>query len=496
MLLGQHTSKEKYALHNYNLGCLDHREHIRLHLEFKNMVKMDFIHDFTSLTRLDLNNNVIQKIWGLDRLTNLTWLNLSFNKIENIGGLDSLRKLELLNLAFNNISVIKNMDTLENLTHFFISKNQIEDKECVHYLMRFKKLFKLSIGGNPFTEKDDQSLYVAAFIPNVILLDNILITPQMREEAAIKYKFELKKLLESQQAQEKIDKDAVVDSAVPVTSANKVEAASPDVLPGAPPAQIYPCVVSSKLTKCLRFLNVAFTSQSKLAELCSQIFPTDSDEYKQLETELNSFFAGQIETDAHYQQRASQILADFHEQYETRLKDIRAIEDPDLCRLKILDLRHETAKFFKKLLALEFEFVKNLDDNVMLLDSFISDMVVNTHFSSLLLKRFLDQHYPDKRTNITNFRLSGIFLWPDYQQESVLVLEESEEQHVQPLLKGHDEASETISDTENQMDTQVNDSKEALIKEIQEEEERRNRVRISDIYRYYEFLLKPVEEMD
>uniref|UniRef100_A0A3B3UJI8 Dynein regulatory complex subunit 3 n=1 Tax=Poecilia latipinna TaxID=48699 RepID=A0A3B3UJI8_9TELE len=104
---------------------------------------------------------------------------LSFNKIENIGGLDSLRKLELLNLAFNNISVIKNMDTLENLTHFFISKNQIEDKECVHYLMRFKKLFKLSIGGNPFTEKDDQSLYVAAFIPNVILLDNILITPQM-----------------------------------------------------------------------------------------------------------------------------------------------------------------------------------------------------------------------------------------------------------------------------------------------------------------------------
>ncbi|XP_014889137.1 dynein regulatory complex subunit 3 isoform X2 [Poecilia latipinna] len=395
MLLGQHTSKEKYALHNYNLGCLDHREHIRLHLEFKNMVKMDFIHDFTSLTRLDLNNNVIQKIWGLDRLTNLTWLNLSFNKIENIGGLDSLRKLELLNLAFNNISVIKNMDTLENLTHFFISKNQIEDKECVHYLMRFKKLFKLSIGGNPFTEKDDQSLYVAAFIPNVILLDNILITPQM---------------------------DAVVDSAVPVTSANKVEAASPDILPGAPPAQM---------------------SQSKLAELCSQIFPTDSDEYKQLETELNSFFAGQIETDAHYQQRASQILADFHEQYETRLKDIRAIEDPDLCRLKILDLRHETAKFFKNLLALEFEFVKNLDDNIMLLDSFISDMLSTGNDSP-----------------------------------------------------GQDEASETISDTENQMDTQVNDSKEALIKEIQEEEERRNRVRISDIYRYYEFLLKPVEEME
>uniref|UniRef100_A0A3P9NF29 Dynein regulatory complex subunit 3 n=1 Tax=Poecilia reticulata TaxID=8081 RepID=A0A3P9NF29_POERE len=424
MLLGQHTSKEKYALHNYNLGCLDHRENIRLHLEFKNMAKMDFIHDFTSLTRLDLNNNVIQKIWGLNRLTNLTWLNLSFNKIENIGGLDSLRKLELLNLAFNNISVVKNMDTLENLTHFFISKNQIRGKECVHYLMRFKKLFKLSIGGNPFTEKDDQSLYVAAFIPNVILLDNILITPQMV---------------------------AVVESAGPVTSADKVEAASPDILPGAPPAQIYPlfsllmcCFIESrKLTKRLRFLNLAFTSQSKIVELCSQIFPTDSDEYKQLETELDSFFAGQIETDAYYQQRAIETLADFDEQYSTRLKDVKAIQDPDLYRLKLLDLKNVSAKLFKNLLALEFEFVKNLDDNIMLLDSFISEMLSTGNDSP-----------------------------------------------------SQDEASETVTDPENQMDTQVNDSKKALIKEIQEEEERRNRVRISDIYRYYDFLMKPVEEME
>ncbi|XP_043957124.1 dynein regulatory complex subunit 3 isoform X2 [Gambusia affinis] len=355
MLLEQHTSKEKYALHNYNLGCLDHREHIRLQLEFKNMVKMDFLHDFTSLIRLDLNNNIIQRIWGLDRLINLTWLNLSFNKIENIEGLDSLRKLELLNLAFNKISVIKNMDTLENLTHFFISKNQITQKECVHYLMRFKNLFKLSIGGNPFTEKDDHSLYVAAFIPNVTLLDNILITPKMREEAAVQYKFELKKFLESQNAQEKIDEDTVVDSAAPVMSADEAEATRPDSLPGAPPAQ---------------------TSQSKIVQLCSQIFPIDSDEYKQLETELNSFFVGQSETEAHYQQRSLEMLASFDEQHSVRIKDIKNIQDPELHRLKIIDLRNLTSNLFKNLMGMEFEFVKNLDDNIILLDNFISDMAM------------------------------------------------------------------------------------------------------------------------
>ncbi|PWA19305.1 hypothetical protein CCH79_00014615 [Gambusia affinis] len=449
MLLEQHTSKEKYALHNYNLGCLDHREHIRLQLEFKNMVKMDFLHDFTSLIRLDLNNNIIQRIWGLDRLINLTWLNLSFNKIENIEGLDSLRKLELLNLAFNKISVIKNMDTLENLTHFFISKNQITQKECVHYLMRFKNLFKLSIGGNPFTEKDDHSLYVAAFIPNVTLLDNILITPKMREEAAVQYKFELKKFLESQNAQEKIDEDTVVDSAAPVMSADEAEATRPDSLPGAPPAQTYPLfsllmcyfIELRKLTKCLKFLNVAFTSQSKIVQLCSQIFPIDSDEYKQLETELNSFFVGQSETEAHYQQRSLEMLASFDEQHS--VANIKNIQDPELHRLKIIDLRNLTSNLFKNLMGMEFEFVKNLDDNIILLDNFISDMLSTGNDS------------PDQ-----------------------------------------DEPPETINDTENQMDTQVNDSKEALIKEIQEEEEKRNRVRISDIYRFYDFLMKTVEELE
>lgn len=114
-----------------------------------------------------------------------------------------------------------------------------------------------------------------------------------------------------------------MDSAVPVKSAVEAEATRSDSLPGAPPAQIYPLfsllmyyfIELRKLTKCLKFLNIAFTSQSKIVKLCSQIFAIDSDEYKQLETELNSFFAGQIETDAYYQQRASQILADFNEEH-------------------------------------------------------------------------------------------------------------------------------------------------------------------------------------
>lgn len=41
---------------------------------FTDILTIDHLWEFTSLARLDLNNNLIEKIRGLDRLTNLTWL--------------------------------------------------------------------------------------------------------------------------------------------------------------------------------------------------------------------------------------------------------------------------------------------------------------------------------------------------------------------------------------------------------------------------------------
>ena len=53
------------------------------------------------LTKLQLDNNIIIKIQGLDELVNLKWLDLSFNLIEKIEGLDNLKELEDLSLFSN-----------------------------------------------------------------------------------------------------------------------------------------------------------------------------------------------------------------------------------------------------------------------------------------------------------------------------------------------------------------------------------------------------------
>lgn len=41
---------------------------------FSDILGIDHLWDFSSLSKLELNNNAIEKIQGLDHLINLTWL--------------------------------------------------------------------------------------------------------------------------------------------------------------------------------------------------------------------------------------------------------------------------------------------------------------------------------------------------------------------------------------------------------------------------------------
>ncbi|XP_034046980.1 dynein regulatory complex subunit 3 isoform X2 [Thalassophryne amazonica] len=186
-----------------------------LSLVCKGIVKIGCLWEFTSLTKLELNNNCIKKIEGLNSLVNLTWLNLSFNGIEKIEGLDSLRKLEVLNLFTNRISVIENMDTLENLTLFSIADNLVEQLEQVIYLRKFKKLHTLNLYGNPICKEDNYKLLIAAYFPDLSYLDYRLLDNKTKQEASVRYLFETEqqadKAKKSEEAELQLHKDAFVE---------------------------------------------------------------------------------------------------------------------------------------------------------------------------------------------------------------------------------------------------------------------------------------------
>jgi hypothetical protein len=95
------------------------------------ILKLDHLWMMTSLVKLKLGNNIIEKIEGLSSLVNLKELDLSFNNIEVIEGLEELVKLEVLTLFENRISKLENMETLVNLMIFSIGNNLIEDRDDV-----------------------------------------------------------------------------------------------------------------------------------------------------------------------------------------------------------------------------------------------------------------------------------------------------------------------------------------------------------------------------
>ncbi|KAI1912882.1 protein phosphatase regulatory subunit Sds22 [Ophidiomyces ophidiicola] len=115
-----------------------------------------------TLKDLDLYDNLISHIKGLDHLTNLTSLDLSFNnikhirnisnlvqltdlyfvqdriqRIENLGGLTKLRNLEL---GANRIREIENLDDLAALEELWLGKNKITEIKNISHLSNLKIL--------------------------------------------------------------------------------------------------------------------------------------------------------------------------------------------------------------------------------------------------------------------------------------------------------------------------------------------------------------------
>ena len=76
---------------------------------------LDKLHKFINLQILNLGNNQITEIKGLDNLVNLQTLDLYQNQIREIKGLDKLVNLQTLYLNLNQIREIKGLDNLINL---------------------------------------------------------------------------------------------------------------------------------------------------------------------------------------------------------------------------------------------------------------------------------------------------------------------------------------------------------------------------------------------
>jgi len=93
-----------------------------------------------TLQRLDLVNNKIRKIEGLENLLALQRLNLENNQIVELEGLDSLTALKWLYLKKNKIIRIKRLNSLTALEEFSIGSDRLDRLEGMDHLKNLKQL--------------------------------------------------------------------------------------------------------------------------------------------------------------------------------------------------------------------------------------------------------------------------------------------------------------------------------------------------------------------
>ena len=80
--------------------------------------------DNYSLTKeLDLSNNLINHVKGIEKFTNLEKLNLNNNKVSSLEGFENLNNLKVLKLRNNVLSTLEGLGSIRNLRRIDISGN-------------------------------------------------------------------------------------------------------------------------------------------------------------------------------------------------------------------------------------------------------------------------------------------------------------------------------------------------------------------------------------
>jgi len=154
-----------------------------LRLSFRNLLKIQSLDVLRSLTHLQLDNNNITVIEGLECLSGtLEWLDLSFNAIESMAGLSALTRLTDLSLFNNRITAVAGIDECPALQCVSLGNNLVEDLlGTVLFFRRLAALEVLTLEGNPLCRqgaggRDMYRPYVFAFIPKLKYLDYNFIT--------------------------------------------------------------------------------------------------------------------------------------------------------------------------------------------------------------------------------------------------------------------------------------------------------------------------------
>ena len=125
---------------------------------------------------------IIQKIRS-DRLGNIKNLNLWGVNLDDVSLLKEMPNLEIVSLSVNKIRTLKPFSFLPKLRELYLRKNMIADLNEIKYLIDNNNLKILWLSENPICENPNYRNIVISVLPQIIKLDDIIISEEERIKA-------------------------------------------------------------------------------------------------------------------------------------------------------------------------------------------------------------------------------------------------------------------------------------------------------------------------
>ncbi|KAL3288028.1 hypothetical protein HHI36_002480 [Cryptolaemus montrouzieri] len=168
------------------ISGLESVENLRVILMGKNRLKkIDGFQNLKQIEVLDLHGNKITHVKGLSNLNKLKVLNLAGNQIRIIGVLDlnGLNSLQELNLRRNRLKKLLGFEDTPNLIKLFLSNNDLKSVEDISSLAKSPNIKEICMENNPISLGGDCVSFLVSYLPQLIKLNSIQINEQVRKAA-------------------------------------------------------------------------------------------------------------------------------------------------------------------------------------------------------------------------------------------------------------------------------------------------------------------------
>ncbi|XP_015264753.1 PREDICTED: leucine-rich repeat-containing protein 48 [Gekko japonicus] len=470
-----------------------------LQLDFRNILKIDNLWQFVNLTKLQLDNNIIEKIEALESLVHLVWLDLSFNNIEVIEGLSTLVNLKDLSLFNNRISKIENLDALQQLQIFSIGNNNIGTLENLVYLRKFKELRTLNLAGNPVCDNEAYTMYIAAYLPDLVYLDFRMVEDSTKEIAFVKYQYAIEEMkqgeavaLAKQEAEKAKQKELDYHKAAYVEYLNgsflfdsmyveDPEASKLEYLPGVP--------------------ELLETYKSKFVTICENLFEYGLKQHEKRKAEVALFYECLNEALEDNREQGNQIMADFEEKRLLALDAIQTASETEVLEARLQEYNDGITKLSETLMTMEMQLVDQLEEVIKDFERNISDLVsifIENEQGLMAQCRDLENHHHEKLLEIAINTLEKI-VKSELEEEipdDVRMLFVDKDTIVNAVNASHDIHLLKIDNREDEIITKANSWASALIEKVHKSEITRNRNRVKEINQFIDHLHNELETMD